>query len=104
VFCYPDEAAALSDAIFTSFSVQRVPRYGGESRELFRVGRTSLANWPRCRGIGDALGDFLAALNVGQPADQEIVRRKRKPYDRRLVLHVAALIEIFLYDWLADFQ
>src|SRR6201988_4824920 len=57
----PDEASVLRDAIHEFFS-QRAHAYRRRLRELFRVGRTSLAIGLVAVASAIALGDFLAAL------------------------------------------
>src|SRR5258707_609515 len=60
----PDEAAALRDAIHEFFS-QRAQAYRRRLRELFRVGRTSLAIGLVAVASAIGAGDFLAALMKG---------------------------------------
>src|SRR6201988_2485942 len=90
----PDEAAVLRDAIHEFFS-QRAQAYGRRLRELFRVGRTSLAIGLVAVASAIALGDFLAALMRGSRIG-EIVRK-------RLTIgcwvSMCPPLEIFLYDW-----
>jgi hypothetical protein len=90
----PDEAAVLRDAIHEFFS-QRAHAYRRRLRELFRVGRTSLAIGLVAVASAIALGDFLAALMKGSRIG-EIVRES---------LTIGGWVsmwrplEIFLYEW-----
>ena len=90
----PDEAAVLRDAIHEFFR-QRALAYRQRLRELFRVGRTSLAIGLVAVASAIALGDFLAALMKGSRIG-EIVRES---------LTIGGWVsmwrplEIFLYDW-----
>jgi hypothetical protein len=90
----PDEAAVLRAAIHEFFS-QRAQAYRRRLRELFRVGRTSLAIGLVAVASAIALGDFLAALMKGSRIG-EIVRES---------LTIGGWVsmwrplEIFLYDW-----
>ena len=90
----PDEAAVLRDAIHEFFS-QRAQAYRRRLRELFRLGRTSLAIGLVAVASAIALGDFLAALMKGSRIG-EIVRES---------LTIGGWVsmwrplEIFLYDW-----
>src|SRR3954470_16675908 len=60
----PDEAAVLRDAIHEFFR-QRAEAYRRRLRELFRLGRTSLAIGLLALAVAVALGDFLATLLKG---------------------------------------
>jgi hypothetical protein len=71
---FPDEAAALRDAIHEFFS-QRAEAYRRRLRELFRVGRTSLVIGLVAVTSAIALDDFLAALMKGSRIG-EIVRER----------------------------
>jgi hypothetical protein len=90
----PDEAAILRDAIHEFFS-QRAHAYRRRLRELFRLGRTSLAIGLIAVASAIALGDFVAALMKGSRIG-EIVRES---------LTIGGWVsmwrplEIFLYDW-----
>jgi hypothetical protein len=90
----PDEAAVLGEAIHEFFS-QRAQAYRRRLRELFRVGRSSLAIGLVALASAIALGDFLAALMKGIRIS-EIVRES---------LTIGGWVsmwrplEIFLYDW-----
>lgn len=90
----PDEAAVLRDAIHEFFS-QRAQTYRRRLRELFRVGRTSLAVGLVALAAAIALGDFLAVLMKGSRL-AEILRES-------LVIggwvSMWRPLEIFLYDW-----
>jgi hypothetical protein len=90
----PDEAGLLRDAIHEFFS-QRSQAYDRRLRELFRLGRTSLAIGLVTLASAIALGDFLAVLMKGSRIG-EIVRES---------LTIGGWVsmwrplEIFLYDW-----
>ncbi len=90
----PDEAAVLRDAIHEFFK-HRAQTYRQRLRELFRVGRTSLAIGLVALAAAIALGDFLAALMKGSRIG-EIVRES---------LTIGGWVsmwrplEVFLYDW-----
>ena len=81
----PDEAAVLGDAIHEFFR-HRAEAYRQRLRELFRVGRTSLAIGLLALAGAIALGDFLATLMKGSRIG-EILRESLTI--RRVGLHVA---------------
>ncbi len=108
-----DEAAVLRDANHEFFS-QRAQAYRRRLRELFRVGRTSLAIGLVAVASAIALGDFLAALMKGSDCIGRFSGcfderepywrdRSRKPYDRWLGFHVASSRD-FLIRLVADSQ
>src|SRR6201997_5810213 len=90
----PDEAVVLRDAIHEFFH-QRAQAFWQRLRDLFRVGRTSLAIGLIALAVAIALGDFLASLMKGSRFG-EIVRES---------LTIGGWVsmwrplEIFLYDW-----
>jgi hypothetical protein len=90
----PDEAAVLRDAIHEFFR-HRAETYRRRLRELFRVGRTSLAIGLVTLAAAVALGDFLATL-MKESRVGEIVRES---------LTIGGWVsmwrplEVFLYDW-----
>lgn len=90
----PDEAAVLRDAIHEFFK-HRAETQKQRLRELFRVGRTSLAIGLVALAGAVALGDFLATLMKGSRI-AEIVRES---------LTIGGWVsmwrplEVFLYDW-----
>ena len=90
----PDEAAVLRDAIHEFFK-HRAETQRQRLRELFRVGRTSLAIGLVALAGAVALGDFLATLMKGSRIG-EIVRES---------LTIGGWVsmwrplEVFLYDW-----
>jgi hypothetical protein len=90
----PDEAAILRDAIHEFFR-HRAETYRQRLRELFRVGRTSLAIGLITLAAAIALGDFAATLLRGGRVG-EIVRES---------LTIGGWVsmwrplEVFLYDW-----
>lgn len=90
----PDEASVLRDAIHEFFN-QRAHAYRRRLRELFRLGRTSLAIGLIAVASAIALGDFLAALMKGSRIG-EIVRES--PTIGGWVSMWRPL-EISLYDW-----
>jgi hypothetical protein len=89
----PDEASILRDAIHEFFR-QRAHAYRRRLRELFRLGRTSLAIGLVAVAAAIALGDFLDAVMKGRIG--EILRES---------LTIGGWVsmwrplEIFLYDW-----
>lgn len=90
----PDEAAVLRDAIHEFFG-QRAQAYRRRLRELFRVGRTSLAIGLVAVASAIALGDFLAGLMKGSRIG-EIVRES---FTIGGWVSMWRPLEIFLYDW-----
>jgi hypothetical protein len=90
----PDEAQVLREAIHEFFR-QRAEAYGRRLRELFRLGRKSLAIGILALAAAVALGDFIATLLHGNRIG-EIVRES---------LSIGGWVsmwrplEIFLYDW-----
>jgi hypothetical protein len=90
----PDEAVVLRDAIHEFFD-QRAQSFWRRLRDLFRVGRTSLAIGLIALTVAIALGDFLASLMKGSQFG-EIVRES---------LTIGGWVsmwrplEIFLYEW-----
>src|SRR6202790_4369243 len=72
----PGEAGVLRDAIHEFFS-QRAQAYRRRLRELFRVGRTSLAIGLVAVASAIALRDFLAALMKGNRIG-EILRKSTR--------------------------
>jgi hypothetical protein len=90
----PDEAVVLRDAIHAFFH-QRAQAFWQRLRDLFRVGRTSLAIGLIALAVAIAVGDFLASLMKGGRFG-EIVRES---------LTIGGWVsmwrplEIFLYDW-----
>src|ERR1700752_552208 len=90
----PDEAAVLRDAIHEFFS-QRAQAYRRRLRELFRVGRTSLAIGLVALASAIALGDFLAALMNGS----RIGEIARESLTIGGWVSMWRPLEIFLYDW-----
>jgi hypothetical protein len=90
----PDEAAVLREAIHEFFS-QRGQEYRRRLRELFRVGRTSLAIGliavAAAVGLGDLIASLMKSSHIG-----EILRES---------LSIGGWVsmwrplEIFLYDW-----
>ena len=92
----PDEAAILREAVHEFFS-QRGQTYRRRLRELFRVGRRSLAIGLIALALAVALGDFLAKLLHGSGSGiGEVIRES---------LSIGGWVsmwrplEIFLYDW-----
>lgn len=89
-----DEAAVLRDAIHEFFR-HRAEAYRQRLRELFRVGRTSLAIGLLALAGAIALGDFLATL-IKSGRIGEILRES---------LTIGGWVsmwrplEVFLYDW-----
>lgn len=89
----PDEAAVLRDAIHAFFR-HRAERYRQRLRELFRLGRSSLAIGLVALAVAIALGDFLATLIKGRIG--EVLRES---------LTIGGWVsmwrplEVFLYDW-----
>ena len=90
----PDEGAVLRDAIHEFFK-HRAETYRQRLRELFRVGRTSLAIGLAALTAAIVLGDFLGTLMKGSRIG-EIVRES---------LTIGGWVsmwrplEVFLYDW-----
>jgi hypothetical protein len=90
----PDEAAVLRDAIHEFFS-HRAQTYQQRLRELFRVGRTSLAIGLVALASAIALGDFLAGLMKGS----RIGEIARESLTIGGWVSMWRPLEIFLYDW-----
>jgi len=90
----PDEAAVLRDAVHEFFK-HRAEAYWLRLRELFRVGRTSLAIGLVALAGAVALGDFLAS----------VLRNSRLGEIARESLTIGGWVsmwrplEIFLYEW-----
>ena len=90
----PDEAAVLRDAIHEFFN-QRAQAYRRRLRELFRLGRTSLAIGLVALASAIALGDFLAALMKGSRIGEIL----RESLTIGGWVSMWRPLEIFLYDW-----
>src|ERR1700737_1683786 len=90
----PDEAAVLRDAIHEFFS-QRAQAYRRRLRELFRLGRTSLAIGLVAVASAIALGDFLAALMKGSRIGVIV----RESLTIGGWVSMWRPLEVFLYDW-----
>src|SRR5262249_2359566 len=90
----PDEAAVLRDAIHEFFR-HRAERYRQRLRELFRVGRTSLAIGLAALAAAIALGDFLAALLRGSRIGEIL----RESLTIGGWVSMWRPLEVFLYDW-----
>src|SRR6516162_4854042 len=90
----PDEAAVLRDAIHEFFR-HRAERYRQRLRELFRVGRTSLAIGLAALAVAIALGDFLATLMKGSRIGEIL----RESLTIGGWVSMWRPLEIFLYDW-----
>ena len=90
----PDEAAVLRDAIHEFFR-HRTERYRQRLRELFRVGRTSLAIGLAALAAAIALGDFLAALLRGSRIGEIL----RESLTIGGWVSMWRPLEVFLYDW-----
>src|SRR5215813_13768783 len=90
----PDEASVLRDAIHEFFR-HRAERYRQRLRELFRVGRTSLAIGLAALAAAVALGDFLAALLRGSRIGEIL----RESLTIGGWVSMWRPLEVFLYDW-----
>lgn len=90
----PDEAAVLREAIHEFFR-QRALTYRQRLRELFRVGRTSLAIGLVALAAAIALGDFLAGLMKGSRIGEII----RESLTIGGWVSMWRPLEVFLYDW-----
>src|ERR1700746_553341 len=90
----PDEAAVLRDAIHEFFN-QRAQAYRRRLRELFRLGRTSLAIGLVSLASAIALGDFLAALLKGSRIGEIL----RESLTIGGWVSMWRPLEVFLYDW-----
>src|SRR6266699_118856 len=90
----PDEAAVLRDAIHEFYS-QRAQAYRRRLRELFRVGRTSLAIGLVALAAAIALGDFLATLMKGSRIGEIL----RESLTIGGWVSMWRPLEVFLYDW-----
>ena len=90
----PDEAAVLRDAIHEFFR-HRAERYRQRLRELFRLGRTSLAIGLVALATAIAFGDFLATLLKGSRIGEIL----RESLTIGGWVSMWRPLEIFLYDW-----
>ena len=90
----PDEAAVLRDAIHEFFR-HRAEAYRQRLRELFRVGRTSLAIGLLALAGAIALGDFLATLMKGSRIGEIL----RESLTIGGWVSMWRPLEVFLYDW-----
>ena len=90
----PDEAAVLRDAIHEFFK-HRAEAYRQRLRELFRVGRTSLAIGLLALAGAIALGDFLATLLKGSRIGEIL----RESLTIGGWVSMWRPLEVFLYDW-----
>ena len=89
-----DEAAVLRDAIHECFR-HRAEAYRQRLRELFRVGRTSLATGLLALAGAIALGDFLATLMKGSRIGEIL----RESLTIGGWVSMWRPLEVFLYDW-----
>jgi len=90
----PEEAAVLRDAIHEFFR-HRAEAYRQRLRELFRVGRTSLAIGLLALAGAIALGDFLATLLKGSHIGEIL----RESLTIGGWVSMWRPLEVFLYDW-----
>lgn len=90
----PDEAAVLRDAIHEFFH-QRGLTHRQRLRELFRVGRTSLAIGLLALTAAIALGDFLAGMMKGSRIGEIL----RESLTIGGWVSMWRPLEVFLYDW-----
>src|SRR5215469_448585 len=90
----PDEAAVLREAIHEFFS-HRAETCRQRLRELFRVGRTSLAIGLIALAGAIALGDFLATLLKGNRIGEIL----RESLTIGGWVSMWRPLEVFLYDW-----
>lgn len=89
-----DEAVVLRDAIHEFFH-QRAQAFWQRLRDLFRVGRTSLAIGLIALALAIALGDFLASLMKASRFGEII----RESLTIGGWVSMWRPLEIFLYDW-----
>jgi hypothetical protein len=90
----PDEAAVLREAIHEFFS-QRGQAYRRRLRELFRVGRTSLAIGLIAVAVAVGLGDLIATLMKNSRIGEIL----RESLSIGGWVSMWRPLEIFLYDW-----
>ena len=90
----PDEPAVLRDAIHEFFR-HSAEAYRQRLRELFRVGRTSLAIGLLALAGAIALGYFLATMKNGS----HIVEIQRESLKIGGWVSMWRPLEVFLYDW-----
>jgi hypothetical protein len=90
----PDEAAVLRDAIH-EFFLQRAEAFRRRLRELFRVGRRSLAIGLIALAAAIALGDFLATLMKASRMGEIL----RESLTIGGWVSMWRPLEVFLYDW-----
>jgi len=90
----PDEAAVLRDAIHEFFR-HRAETHRQRLRELFRVGRTSLAIGLVALAAAIALGDFFATLLSGSRIGGIV----RESLTIGGWVSMWRPLEVFLYDW-----
>jgi hypothetical protein len=90
----PDEAAVLRDAVHEFFN-HRAEAYRRRLRELFRLGRTSLAIGLVVLGTAIALGDFIATLMKGDRIGEIL----RESLTIGGWVSMWRPLEVFLYDW-----
>jgi len=90
----PDEAAVLRDAIHEFFR-HRAETYRQRLRELFRLGRTSLAIGLVALASATALGDSLANLMKGSRIGEIL----RESLTIGGWVSMWRPLEVFLYDW-----
>jgi len=90
----PDEPSILREAIHEFFS-QRGQEYRRRLRELFRVGRTSLAIGLAAVAAAVGLGDLIASLMKGSHIGEIL----RESLSIGGWVSMWRPLEIFLYDW-----